>query len=211
MIGLMPYTGSVEIFPTAVVANWASSAYNSSTQTFTGNINTIVGRLYVLATAGSTSSTYLNTPSGWTLGYRASNITFHYKVATSTSTSLSTTVAGTGVINSPPIIFEINNFTTAVPAVTNTSVTSAGVSLSASVTIPTKNTLVLTSLWLSAARTTSVSSSAGDPSPVFFATDTVNAGEIETYTTTKTPAGSYTFSTSWTPSADARMALYAIR
>lgn len=209
MIGLMPYTGSVESYPTATTIGWASYIYNAGN--WSGNIlHMTVGKLYVMVTAGSNSTTYINTPTGWTLGYRASNITFHYKIADFESESLAGSRTGTGSI-STPIIFEISNFKSATPTLTNTTFFSSSTAASCSITTTQKNTLILEALWLSASKTVAASAFAGSPNPVFAASDLIITDEIKTYTTTKTAVGLYTFYGSWTGSISSRTALYAIR
>lgn len=206
MIGLMPFTGAGESFPVARKWSFNSTANNGTT--FTANLNTTSGKLYVMMGVGSDSGTYMNNPSGWTQVSQSQNTTFHTILGDGTTKSIVVGKTGSGYI-ATPLLFEVSNFKSRVPTYGNANVYSGVTSISVPMVLPDKNSLILGGLWLAASRTVSVLASAGAPVPEFLEDATILT--FKSYKVEKVPAGTYTMTASWTSATNARLHLISIR
>jgi len=206
MIGLMPFTGAGESFPTA--RKWYFSSYANTSTTLQATMPTTSGKLYVMIGVGSNSSTYMNNPSGWTQVSQSQNTTFHTLIGDGTIQNVSATYTGSGYIDNP-LLFEVSNFRSRVPTYGNANVYTGVTSVAVPMTIPDKNSLILGGLWLAASRTVSIVASAGSPVPEFVEQSGIIA--LSSYKVEKVPIGTFTVTASWTTATNARLHLISIR
>lgn len=194
-----------------VATSVAFSSYSSNGTTFTGNLFTTVGKLYVLVIGTTSDTTYFASIGGWTLGYRIGTLSFFYRIATTTSISVTATKTGTGSY-AEPMIYEITGFSSAVPVATSSINSSSTTSLARAITAPQDGTLILAALWQSAWKVPNITSSTGvvNQDSVGFRIAGLDDG-VWGYAIERVPAGSSTTTYSWSGAVSARIAVYAIR